>query len=334
MTDKPKVTFGFVNCNRLLYLKSCLKSLLVTTEDFLDKELIIVDNASVEEGTEEYLQELESQGFTVVRQTFRDFSNEFARGLNTICRLAKGDFIVPLHGDMQFVLKGGWLSEYVRFAETYPELVGSIVLNAQRRITNDSHVFAQISGEKTDYRFLIDFCRDPVSGAGNVFYSRSVIEKIFPWCENNRQHEGGQDSETAMLAKVRQIMAVEALSWHAFQPIIPPAITIDTDPRGTHGRVRGNRRYGAYWGPKEDDYRYYELIDFEVAKAVYRDRDRPVCIEELAKPVGFEPFLDENGCWLKNPIRPETAQPGDWVDLPTTQIISADDPEILEWMNS
>ena len=101
----PKVTFGFVNCNRLLYLKSNLESLLKCTEDYTNKEIIVVDNCSKEEGTEEYLQSLKDRGFTVIQRKERDPKNEFAKAKNLIVRESSGDFICPLTGDMQFVLK-------------------------------------------------------------------------------------------------------------------------------------------------------------------------------------------------------------------------------------
>ena len=61
MSNLPKVSFGLVNCNRLFYLKSCLESLIYCTEDYDNKEFLVVDNASVEKGTEEYLEQLRSQ---------------------------------------------------------------------------------------------------------------------------------------------------------------------------------------------------------------------------------------------------------------------------------
>ena len=63
-----KITFGIVNCNRLFYLKSCVESLIETTQDYLEKELIIVDNASNEDGTEEYLKEKELSGIKFIRR--------------------------------------------------------------------------------------------------------------------------------------------------------------------------------------------------------------------------------------------------------------------------
>ena len=82
MTD-PKVTFGFINCNRLFYLKACIESLLLCTQDYKNKELIIIDNASIEAGTEQYLDDLSARGFTVIRNKVRDPNNEFARGLSS-----------------------------------------------------------------------------------------------------------------------------------------------------------------------------------------------------------------------------------------------------------
>ena len=55
--ELPKVSIGFINCNRLHYLKSCVESFMYCTQDYQNKELIIVDNNSVEEGTEEYLKQ-------------------------------------------------------------------------------------------------------------------------------------------------------------------------------------------------------------------------------------------------------------------------------------
>lgn len=82
--DWPLVTIGFVNCNRLHYLKSCVESAVETTKDYPNLEFIIIDNASIEEGTSEYLNEKESLGFKIVRQDKRDPKNEFAKGLNKI----------------------------------------------------------------------------------------------------------------------------------------------------------------------------------------------------------------------------------------------------------
>ena len=82
--EQPLVTFGFVNCNRLHYLRSCVESLLICTESYKNKELIIVDNASIEAGTDVYLAELKERGYHVEKTETRDPENEFAKALNYI----------------------------------------------------------------------------------------------------------------------------------------------------------------------------------------------------------------------------------------------------------
>ena len=116
-----------VNCNRLFYLKSCLESLIECTEDYPNKEIIVIDNASQEKGTNEYLDSIESNLVKVYRTKERDPSNEYARGLNTICEKSDGEFVMLLEGDCQFIVRGGWLKQYVKFFTENSELTGSIV---------------------------------------------------------------------------------------------------------------------------------------------------------------------------------------------------------------
>ena len=135
MEKTPKVTFGYVNCNRIFYLKSAVESLLHCTDDYPNKEVIVVDNASDEEETKEYLDSLEDRGHTVIRNNKRDPKNEFARGINTIIEKSSGDYICIMQGDSQFNVKGGWLHEYIKFYENNPN-AGCVAFDAQRTIRN------------------------------------------------------------------------------------------------------------------------------------------------------------------------------------------------------
>jgi len=311
--EKPRVTFGLVNCNRLFYLKSCFESILETTQEYQNKEIIIIDNASSEPGTESFLSQVEELGVKVVRRESRDPANEFARGLNEICRLASGDYILPLQGDMQFVLDG-WLTEFVEFYERNKDNVGCVSLDAQRRVTHQSHSksMTQFFGEGK-IKFCFDLERPPFSGAGDCMYSRRMIETFYPWNENNINHEGTLDSETAMLQKVKRHVRENSLEIYCAIPSVPASIAIYTDPRGTNARVRGNRRYGEYWPARDERSRYYETMSIEAA--VLDFRSFPVPIEDIARPIGWTAPIDTNGSWMKNPIRPETASPKDYEDL-------------------
>lgn len=327
----PLVSFGIVNCNRLHYLKSCFESLVTCTDDYPAREFIVVDNASVEEGTKEYLDELTSRGVKVIRQEKRDPSNEFARGLNTIVRETKGEIVVPLQGDMEFVVERGWLWYYVSLIKEYGRQVGCVTLDAQRMVTNhvQSTQMSKVLG--VQHPFVFNAARPPISGAADVVYTREVLDLIGPWSEKNVSHEGGLDSETDMLQRVQKMMLERKLEYKCVSPILPPAIAIYTDARGTNARVRGNKRYGDYWPPKAMG-RYYQprkMQDFPPQRLL---QGGPVSIEELARPMGWDKPLDVNGNWLKNPIRPETAQESDFVVLEPEP--TSDEADYLqEWLN-
>jgi len=336
----PKVTFGVVNCNRLYYLRSTLESLKNCTSDYPNLEFIVVDNSSSEEGTEEYLQKIEKEGVKVFRQKERDPSNEFARALNLICEESTGDFVCPLQGDMQFIIEDQWLEKYVNFYNSYKDEVGYIIFDAQRKITHSSHSFSNTLGE--DYKFVFDYSRPKINGGGNVMLSREVIDLIYPWHIKNLSHEGGNDSETAMLRKVHQIIDDKNLKYKSALPIIPPSITIYTDERGTNARVRGDYRYGDYWPPKDGSlHSYYESKDYKTLVKDFAEREVPVGIEEIATTVGWDPYIDSYGNWKKNPIRPETAKPSEFVKISNEREVdvvvqnyeSSDTEYLSEWLN-
>ena len=320
---KIDVTFGIVNCNRLEYLKICVESLIFCTDDYDSKEIIIIDNASIEEGTLEYLEQKEAQGIRVIRQEKRDPSNEFAKALNILCKEAKGDFIAPVQGDMQFLVKGSWLKEYVNFFRKYEDYIGCILFDAQRQIRiNSSSPFGLLEESimNKDFRFYVDTKRPPLHGAADCMYSKKVLEKIFPWSEKNDSHEGGGDSETKMLEKISKMLESGEIGPNLFTlvPQIPVSAGIYTDPRGTNARVRGNIRYGKYWPPKED-FRYYEIFEYsEVIESKNTSGGAPFSIEKMAIPIGWDQPIDNQGNWLKNPIDPLNCEKTDYVALGDT----------------
>ena len=339
---RQKVSFGIINCNRLFYLKSCVESLAECTKDYFHKEIIIVDNASIEDGTSEYLLELENRGYRVIRHKTRDPSNEFAKAMNSIVEIYTGDYLCILQGDLQFTLSSGWLAHYVDFYEKNKSNIGCMGLDAQRRVTNESHTpYGVDEKENREYRFLIDLKRNPISGAGDALYSREIIDLISPWSSQNKSHEGGEDSETKMIKKSHSIIEKNSLNLYFAMPVIPPAAAIYTDARGTNARIRGNKRYGDYWAPKED-FRYYKIHDYdEMISRQDEESGIPLPIETMAIPIGFSAPIDSNGSWKKNPIRPESCEPSDYVcigdsstDIDDHTVVSLDDTYIEKWLES
>ena len=334
MKDLPKVTFGIINCNRLHYLKSCLESLVECTSDYPNKEIIVVDNASVENGTDEYLSEKESEGIIIHRMKNRDPNNEFAKALNTISRQATGEFIAPIQGDMQFVLRGGWLEQYVKFYSQNIDNIGCIMLDAQRtsRIKNQSKFSDRLNDE---FPFFYDLSRIPFCCSADVMYSRQSLDFMGEFLEANDGHETGVNSEDDMRKRILATLSqVKDPKVFCAMPKISPAVAIITDPRGTNARVRNNRRYGDYWEAKEG-FSYYKIQDFNDVVSNYESRNLPVGIEEAAIAIGWDLPIDQFGNWKKNPIRIDSAVPSDWEEIGTnTETINVSESQAYldEWM--
>lgn len=297
--SEPKVTFGFVNCNRLHYLRSCVESLLLCTEDYSNKEIIVVDNASKEEGTDEYLDDLRDRGFKVFVQEERDPSNEYAKALNIIAENATGDYVASIPADVQFVVRGGWLKEYVDFLEKYEDTTGCVSFDAQRRVRNQAGSYSNPLGND-EFRFLYHYNRNPIMGAMNCMVTKDILDMMYPWNTENQAHEGGGDSETKMLQKVAQKLKNNKRSLFYAAPVIPVSIGIFND-KGGNARVRGSLRFGDYWAPPSDDsgVLYYKIHDFEELSEEYEDKETPVSIEDISEAVGWDLPIDSEGNWIK-----------------------------------
>ncbi|MBT5637027.1 MAG: glycosyltransferase family 2 protein [Candidatus Peribacter sp.] len=296
--SQPKVSFGFVNCNRLHYLRSCVESFLLCTEDYKNKEILVVDNASTEDGTDEYLEELRDRGFKVYKQKERDPSNEYARALNILAENSTGDYVAMIPADVQFVIRGGWLNEYVEFFQKFDDTTGCVSFDAQRTVRNQSGVFSNILGD--DFKFTYHYNRPPVMGAMNCMISKETLQQMAPWSTNNDSHEGGQDSETKMLKKMQELFKSKGTVKYYASGMIPVSIGIFNE-QGGNARVRGDLRYGDYWTPPNDPngVLYYEIHDYETLVEVHEDATVPVGIEEIAISNGWKLPIDDHGQWIK-----------------------------------
>tara|TARA_R110002074_G_scaffold282551_2_gene454157 strand:- start:303 stop:1232 length:930 start_codon:yes stop_codon:yes gene_type:complete len=280
-----RVTFGIVNYNRLFYLKSCAETLMESVSDYDDVEFICVDDNSKESGTKEYLKTLQDRGWIVINQEEHrnkekskvDFYNDtvhmnaFSDALNIILDKATGEIFAPLQGDMQFVKKN-WLESYVELFEERDD-VGSVGLDAQRRIRLEGSYFTNTI-ETENNIFAIDRSRN-IAGAGDVCYRTSIVKEIGGWT-----HGKAGTPETHFVQKINNMYNG---SMKAYMPWNPPSALIITG-MGTNARIRGGKRYGAYWEAKSDNLYYSWAEELELTK----NRITPQSIEEL---------LVTNGGW-------------------------------------
>lgn len=112
-----KVSIIIVSYNNLEYNKLCMDSIMSKTE-YLNYEVIIVDNHSVD-GSREYFKQL-GDNFPFIKVILNDENHGFARANNQGITLASGDYLVLLNNDT--VVTKGWLSRLVWYLEKFPQI--------------------------------------------------------------------------------------------------------------------------------------------------------------------------------------------------------------------
>ena len=306
----PLVTVAIVSYNRLHYLRALIVSARRCIE-YPALEWIVVDGASVEPGLREYLESLDFLDRLIVRECTH------AEAMNEIVECAKGEFLLMLPEDVQFIRRGPWLRDMVEIAAR-PE-VGQVQFDAQRRKTLRRH-FAErplrvhghpIPGLRARPRRLrassgAEFigygdAREPVGAAGIVTFVRTEIRRALgPWRENRAlttMQDSGLGAEADMIDRARR----SGLELEAFLMRIPAAADVVTDPRGTKARIRlGNRRYGHY-APPAGDGLYYRIWD-EGEIARFAELEPAPGFEDIVEPIGFDLPLDEHGDLLKTNV--------------------------------
>jgi glycosyltransferase involved in cell wall biosynthesis len=302
----PLVTIGVVSYNRLHYLRALLES---ARECVLYPNLqwIVMDGDSREPGLREYVESLDF----VEHKVFEECGAVDA--MNRIVELARGEYLMMLPEDVQFIVRGSWLADMVELVREHPR-VGQVNFDAQRRLTLRRHfhqAFIRIRGRSLRvpvlrrphrrYRtasgalFLgYGRAREPVGGAGILTFVRTEIRRrLGPWRANPAQakmDDSGLGAEDDMVARHRS----SGRALEAFLMRQPAVADIVTDPRGTKARIRfGNRRYGLYRPPPQGPL-YYRIWEQAELERFAQLRPAPA-FEDLVVPVGFDLPLDEHG---------------------------------------
>lgn len=308
----PLVTFGVVSFNRLHYLRALMESARECVR-YPAVQWIVVDGSSVEPGLREYVESLDF----VEHKLFEECTHPEA--MNRIVELARGDFLMILPEDVQFVLRGRWLEDMVEVASN--PRVGHVQFDAQRRQTLERY-FGRwqpvVRGRRvpappmrrplrrlrasSGMEYLgFGRLREPVGASGIVSFGRTEIRRALgPW-RTRREFASMQDSglgaERDMILRWRE----SGLRLEAFLRRFPVVADIVTDPRGTKARVRfGNRRYGRYAPPPQGDL-YYRVWD-ESELGRFADAAPAPAFEDYVQPLGFELPLDAEGNLLKTNV--------------------------------
>lgn len=317
----PRVTIGIVSCNRLHFLTALVASARHCIR-YPELEWIIVDNASVEPGLREFVESLNFVDHKIFRDS-RSPATEHVEGMNTIVEMCQSDYLMILPEDVQFVVAGEWMRDLVDVLDRHRHL-GGIVFNAQRRETIRDQ-FAQRttfwglgpSRRPTVYRsrndrefFGYGKTKPGIIGAGILSFARTDVWRALGlWRATGQQTVA--DSSGGGEAEMLRRYHASGLQLERCLARLPVAVEIITDPVGSKARVRGNRRYGAYWAPPQGEF-YYRVWEEREADARFLGHDPAPGFEDIAEPLGFQLPLDAGGNLLKNPHVKED-DPFEWI---------------------
>ncbi len=307
--DQPLVTIGLISCNRLHYLKALIESAVQCIE-YDHIEWIIIDNASIEPGLREYIEGLDFITHKIFMKE-RSPSTEHVEAMNKIVELSRGKYLMLLPEDVQFIVKGSWMKDFVEITQKHHD-IGCICFDSQRRITINKlfhskskkllfwkkkpthHIYRSSTGrEFIGYGDL----KPGIAGAGILtFACKDKWEKLGLWKATNKQTvaDSSGGGETEMLRRYEKA----GFQWERVLTKIPIAADIITDPRGTKARIRGNRRYGKYFPPPQGKFYYKIWKEEDLAKFI---NNTSIPFEDNVIPLGFDLPQDKNNNILKNP---------------------------------
>ncbi|MBL7663280.1 glycosyltransferase [bacterium] len=112
LETEPCVSIIIPSLNNFEMLKRCIEGLINDT-NYLNKEIIIVDNLSTEESVLEYYKSLKQAGFAKII-TFNEEFN-YSKACNLGAEHAEGEYLLFLNNDTEVISKD-WLTELIRMA--------------------------------------------------------------------------------------------------------------------------------------------------------------------------------------------------------------------------
>ena len=319
MTASPELTIGIVSCNRLFYLRALIESIRACLPVHR-LECIVVDNASIEPGLQDYL-----RGVDFVRPVIRPSrspSTEAAAALNTILDQARATRVLLLSDDVQFIVSGAaWLDAVLELGTARP-WIGSIMPIALRRVTLSRYFDGSI-GHRL-FPSLIPKRLIASNGVGVACFPKrelgithsalgvtplAVWKTIGPFRTSGAKQtamDAGAGAEDDVVRRYRGagLRLRKALLQ---RPVLAEIIT---DPSGTQARIRGNRRYGTYFEPP--DGKFYYRIRTEAEARAQPLHGSAVPFEDAVEPLGFPLPLDRHGNRLKSSIG--ASDPFEWID--------------------
>lgn len=309
----PLVTIGVVSYNRLNYLRALMSSAKECIQ-YPNLQWIIVDGNSREPGLREYIDGLEF----VQHKIFMECTH--AEAMNRIVQEAKGECLLLLPEDVQFMAKGDWLKDMVDVALSNAR-VGHVIFNYQRRSTirrlfDRAHLHVRMGHHRRFFKlpfsrshntylskrgleFLgLGNLREGICGSGIMSFTRTEVWRTLgPWRTTNAKvgNDSSLGAEDDMVNRYFQ----SGLDLETVLMRFCVNADIVTDMRGTKARVRGgNKRYGNYMRAQGGDL-YYKILDWEELKKKFFNVLPAPSFEDVVEAIGYALPFDQEGNLLK-----------------------------------
>ena len=267
------LTIGITNCNRLLYTKALLKS-LEEVASYDDVQLIVVDNASAEPGTEEALKSVDYIDELYLRKD-RDWLNDEYTAKNIIITKAKGDIILFLQDDCQLIVPPEMLmavvDDFVKAEKTKcvsvtarsrKAIEGKFVLDQDPIISSFSSIKYWFC--KTDHFQTIGLFKKKLFDEIGLYPDAWPIEGTefdptkIPPPSGHTPAWWGKSEDYYDCAVRRKFPEYYSLITH-----VPLFANIWNDPRGYYAIIRGNKRCGHYLPPSDESGLYYRVLEMK-----------------------------------------------------------------------
>ncbi len=293
----PKISIIILNWNKLDYLKQCIENAVKNT-DYPNYEIVILDNASTEAGTKEYLSSLPHKTIT------SPVNLGFAKGNNEAVKHATGGYLLLLNNDT--IPKHDWLALMIELMLNNPKcgIVGSKLLYPDGTIQHIG-VYLDYKGRRKHYfkRYPPDIPEamevrecEAVTGAC-LLIKKSLFEKVGGFDE--RYIQGVEDIDLCF--KVRDagyniLFCPQSVLIH-FEGTSMKDVK-DKQRKKIKKRNDGNNEKIFYekWGSKLDimriEYRYsrfkpYDYYNRDFSKIIKLIPERAISILNIGHGAGF-----------------------------------------------
>ena len=261
------ISIIITSCNRKYYLKNCIESFRECIK-WPNLQWIIIDNASVEPGLKEYIENLDFVEYKIFREK-RNPPFEQYKAKNIGISLAKGDYVIDLQEDHQFIRKFD-LQNFINIVEEFPD-VGIIQLSGPGRKTFETlKIEHRKSSNGFPFYIMLNRSYNDVH-----FTKRSFYEKMGPfiekWKKNLKDGIGGLRLGGGEYDYQKRFKKLKFKRACVNIPLTTPEVP---------ALVRGDLRYGKYFPPPHKF--YFKLID------VQEQDDLILCQNEIWDPWGWD----------------------------------------------